>query len=76
MLQGNKAEARAYLERLVRMGFVAGIVVAVAIFMGRGILPALFSADGAVVAAASCVLPIVAAVMVRSLMARCRHTRE
>jgi Na+-driven multidrug efflux pump len=62
--QGDKAEARAYVKRLLTMGISVGLLTATAIVMGRSLLPALFSQDAAVIATAATALPIVAASMV------------
>lgn len=62
--QGDKAEARRYVKRLLQMGVSVGCITATAIMLGRNVLPTLFSPDPTVIAAAATALPIVAASMV------------
>lgn len=66
LLQGDMAEARRYVKRLLQMGVSVGCVTATAILLGRNVLPQLFSPDPTVIAAAATALPVVAASMVRA----------
>ena len=68
--QGDRAEARRYLKRLLQMGVSVGLLTAAAVLLGRSQLPRLFSSDPAVVAAAATALPIVAFSMARACLLR------
>lgn len=73
-MQGDKAEAQRYVKRLLQMGVSVGCVTATAIFLGRNVLPQLFSPDPTVIAAAATALPVVAASMVRGSSPVCNIT--
>lgn len=64
--QGDRAEARAYVARLLQIGCCAGVPTAALMYGGRFLLPAWFSQDAAVVALAASVLPLVCLVMVHA----------
>jgi MATE family multidrug resistance protein len=58
--EGRSAEARAVANRLLWMGLAAGVALAIAFALLRGVLPGLFSADAGVIAAVAQIYGFVA----------------
>jgi putative MATE family efflux protein len=66
---GNRAEAHAVSDRLLKLGALAGAVVAVALLAAAPFLPRLFSGDGRVRHTATVALVVAAAVQVPAALA-------
>jgi hypothetical protein len=63
--QGDRAEGRAYLKRLMRMGISVGVFVAAVVLVFKSQLPFLFTSDPAVGQLVTQLLPIAGLLMVR-----------
>jgi Na+-driven multidrug efflux pump len=66
-VQGRRATARAVLLRILQIALGLSGILTLALSLGRSVIPAVFTSDPAVVAAAQTVMPLLAAFMVRPI---------
>ena len=71
MGRGDPAEAQRVLLRVLRLGVTAGAGMAVLMVAGAGVLPAGFTADQGVRAAASRVFPLLGVLLVSAMELSC-----